>query len=167
MSATQTPRKPPTIGQFKRWARDCAPDARAVLLAQAFMELERERVDAYIRPIFDKYGFEVAAKWQERGRTAAITVPRDLYLCDDEVQVACYFEECDQAHRAHGFTGPKGHCPALVAEGLHRTAKACLVGLAEPLFGIEWGQIFGADEKRYLDLLIGACLKAESEGKRR
>lgn len=149
-------RSKPTIEQFKQWAIDCAPAAKAVLMAQAFAELERERVDAYILPIFQSFQphFRVNPKWAER-YGELVQKPRDLYLCDNEAIVADYFAECDAAHRAHGFKGPQGHCPALSAEWLHTQAETALIELAKPLTGID--NVYGEDRARYLKILIGAC----------
>ena len=36
----------PTLQEFKSWSKDCAPAARAVLMARVFAEMERKRVDA-------------------------------------------------------------------------------------------------------------------------
>lgn len=145
-----------TLPAFKRWAKDCAPAAKAVLMAQAFAELERARVDAYILPIFQTYTFRVNPKWAERyGET--VKAPKDLYLCDEEDKVQNYFEDCDQAHRAHGFTGPQGHCPALTAEHLHTLAEGLLMELAKDLTGIDPCGLYGENRAKYLKILIGAC----------
>jgi hypothetical protein len=168
MRLTQTAtRTPPTLEAFKHWAADCAPAARAVLLAQAFAELERERVDAYVRPIFDRYQFQYAAEWGDRrgGLSGPIPSPKDLYLCDDAPGLAAYYADCDDAHRAHGFTGPAGHCPALRAESLLLAAQNALIDLAKPLFGFDARDLYGEDRRKCLDLLLGACLKAEREGR--
>lgn len=156
-------RTAPTLDEFKQFSKDIAPAARAVLMARAFAEVERERVDAYVLPIFTSYRFEYGAKWG-KGRLdlqGPIPAPKDLYLCDDEPMLAAYYEDCDQAHRAHGFKGPKGHCPALVAEHLVIVTEQALMDLAKPLFGID--HIYGDDRTKYLDLLIGAALKAEKD----
>lgn len=148
----------PTVAQFKRWCQDHHGLAKAVCLAKAFAQVERERVDAYIRPIFDSYKFEYGPEITRRELTGRIPSPKELYLVDDGPELAAYYADCDDAHRAHGFTGPKGHCPALVAEHLLCIAEGHLIDAAMPLFGIE--HVYGDDRKRYLDLLIGACLKA-------
>lgn len=155
------PAKRPTLPEFKRFCKDVAPAAKAVLMARVHAELERERVNAYILPLFREWApFKVRADWAERlGET--IDTPDRLYLCDDEPYIAAYFEACDKAHREHGFTGPKGHCPALVADHLLMVTEQALIDLAKPLFGID--HVYGDDRKRYLELLIGACIKAESE----
>ncbi len=149
-----------TLEQFKKFSLDVAPAARAVLMARVFAEMERERVDAYIRPIFDSYGFTYGAI--TRGELSGlIPDPKHLYLADDGPIVADYYAECDAAHRAHGFTGPQGHCPALIAENLVITTERLLIELAEPLFGIK--DVYGENRVKYLELLIGAALKAEKD----
>ncbi len=149
MSTTTTP----TLDTFKQWAKDVQPAAKAVLMARVFAEMERERVDAYIRPIFEGYHFDTLPKIHDY--TGPINDVDHLYLCADEMQVAAFFAECDTAHRAHGFTGPEGHCPALTAEHLVIVAEQCLMDLAKPLFGIE--DVYGENRTKYLELLIGAC----------
>lgn len=146
------------LPNFKQWAKDCAPAAKAVLMAQAFAELERERVDAYIAPIFASYTFPVRADWQKR-YGPVVKVPKDLYLSDAEDLCTNYYEDCDRAHRAHGFTGPKGHCPALIAENLLMRAQSALIRLAEPLTGIDPDRVYGDDRKQYLHILVGACVR--------
>lgn len=132
-------------------------------MAQAFAELKREQVDAYIQPIFDDFGFEYAARWAERGGpTGRIAKPEDLYLCDDEAGMKRFYECCDEAHRAHGFDGPKGHCPALTAEHLLVIAQNALIDASSPLFGVDFSATFGDDRRKLLDLLLGACLKKEA-----
>ncbi len=150
----------PTIGEFKAFAKDVEPAARAVLLALAHAQLERTRVDAYILPIFQSFGFKYAGRWDKAG---PIEKPEHLYLCDDDEALADYYAECDQAHRAHGFTGPAGHCPALTAETLVTQTENALIDLARPLFGLEVSQLYGEKRAKYLELLIGASIKAGAE----
>jgi hypothetical protein len=154
--------KQPTLTQFKAFAKDVAPAAKAVLMARVFAQMERERVDAYIGPIFASHTFPVHADWHE-GYGPIVKREKDLYLCSDESMCTAYYAECDAAHRAHGFTGPEGHCPALTAETLVMKTESALIELAEPLFGIEACNLFGDNRVKYLDLLIGACMKADKE----
>lgn len=148
--------KTPTLAEFKSWSKDCAPAAKAVLMARVYADMERERVDAYIRPIFDSYHFTYGAHGRER-QGHPIESPKHLYCCDDEVQLKCYYADCDDAHRAHGFTGPIGHCPALTAEHLLIVTEGLLFDLAEPLLGIDGRTLYGENRAKYLELLIGAC----------
>jgi hypothetical protein len=154
--------KTTTAQGLKTWARAHARLAEAVLLAQAFAEHERARVDAYVLPIFKRYRFTMAERWTGPGYEKLIEKPSDLYLAgedgpDLEAKTAAYYAECDTAHRAHGFHGPAGHCPALSAEHLLIEAEGQLIDAAEPLFGIERGRLYGENRRKYLALLIGAC----------
>jgi hypothetical protein len=152
--------KQPNIAEFKRWAKSHTALAEAVCLAQAFAELQRERIDAYITPIFQRYGFQYSGELC-RNLSGPLPNQGDLYLCEDP-RIADYFEECDQAHRAHGFTGPHGHCPALVAEHLLIKAQNALIDAAMPLFGVEHHMMSTDQRRKYLDLLLGACLIKEA-----
>lgn len=108
----------------KRWARANQSAALAVVKAQELAAAERARVDTYIAPVFARFSFA-----DEAG--AAITDPRKLYRCEDDVKVAEYFAACDVAHREHGFAGEPGTCPALVAEhAATKTENALLDSLA-------------------------------------
>ena len=152
-----------TLDTLKEWSKDCAPAALAVLMARVYAQMERERVNAYILPIFNTYKFECADRWKDRGYEPPITSPDRIYLCDDEPQVQSFYEACDKAHRDHGFTGKPGHCPALIAEHLVIVTEQALIDLAIPLTGID--HVYGENRTKYLDLLIGSCLKAEKETK--
>lgn len=151
------------LEEFKAWAKDNCGVARAVCLAQAYKECERKRVDAYIKPILARYDFRVRERdrrGDELGR--AITTTRDLYLTDDP-RLDAFFAECDVAHRAHGFAGPAGHCPALTAEHLHIEAENALLELGAALTGVAKDRLYGDNREKMLKLLLGACLKAEEE----
>ena len=157
------------LQKFQKWANDNAELGHAVAMAQAFAELQRERVDAYIQPIFNGFCFHYAAKWEDSGRglSGPIDSPKHLYLCDDEAQMALYYEACDKAHRAHGFKGPHGHCPALVAENLLMEAQRHLLKSGSELFGVNFEDVYGEQRAKAIGLLMGATIKAWSERKRR
>jgi hypothetical protein len=143
------------VEQFKQWAKDVRPAAKAVLMARVFAQMERERVDAYIQPILEDYAFKADAfEGKFRGGNETITKTSDLYLTDDP-RLPDFYAACDREHRKHGFTGPDGHCPALRAENLLMQAEQALIKLAEPLFGID--DVYGDNRTKYLELLIGAC----------
>lgn len=144
----------PTLGQFKSWAHSHYGLARAVCMAQAFAGRERERIDAYILPLFKRWNFK-----DETG--AEITHPDRLYRCHDESYCAAFYEACDVAHREHGFKGKHGHCPALRAERLLVIAENALIEAAKKLFGVEVFMLQSDERRKYLDLLLGACLKEE------
>ena len=155
-----TTMKQPTLTEFKHWSRENYRLAHAVCLAQAFAECERKRVDAYIQPIFEKYGFraDLTVDRETEWHNKPLTTPRDLYLSEDP-RIPAYYEECDAAHRAHGFTGPKGHCPALVAENLLIEAQNALLDSGAELIGIDRGLLYGVNREKILNLLLGAALK--------
>lgn len=161
MSTQQQQKKPtPTLPEFEAWACDCAPAGRAVLMAQAFAETTRQHVDAYIRPIFDAFAFEYSGDLASRLHLSGpIPTPNELYLCGDGQSTDAYYAECDRIHKAHGSTLPTGHCPALHAEMLLTQTENALIELAAPLFGVHGHELCGENRRRYLDLLIGACLK--------
>jgi hypothetical protein len=150
----------PTLTQFKAFSADIAPIAHALLLATAFAQAETERVNAYVRPIFDRYGF-VYGDLLPKKAGQPIEKPDYLYMSTDEAKVAAYFAECDAAHRAHGFAGPENHCPALVAQSLQIDAENALIEAAEPFFGVKQWQLTLEQRAKYLDLLTGAALQAK------
>ncbi len=150
-----------TKEKFLAWAKKKENRNVALLYckAKAFAEVERKRVDAYILPIFKTYGFREDHKYGE-GHTPTnnlIEDPDDLYLCDDP-RLPEYYEETYKAHTAHGWTGERTHCPALVAENLVIQAENAVLKLGEELTGIAPEQLYGDNRKKMLDLLIGALL---------
>jgi hypothetical protein len=143
------------VEQFKQWAKDVQPAAKAVLMARVFAQMERERVNAYVQPILASYAFKADAfDGKFRGGNETITKSSDLYLTEDP-RLPEFYAACDKAHRDHGFTGPDGHCPALTAEHLLVQTEQALIELAKPLFGID--DVYGENRTKYLELLIGAC----------
>lgn len=153
----------PSLSEFKTWARAHSTAAIVVCAAQAFAKVERERVDAYIRPIFNRYAFQKSLPVGKDGwrMSGPVNKPDDLYLCTDEPRIAAYYAECDAAHRAHGFTGPDGHCPALVAAEIARKCENGLITEGAKLMGIELPLLYGERRQKMLDLLLGACLKTD------
>ncbi len=157
--------KTPTLQQFKTWSKLHRPLAEAVCMAQAFAECERERVDAYIQPIFDSFNFMIGEKMGNRLQNDVgerITDPKQLYLCTDETLCAQYYAACDVAHRAHGFTGKPGYCPALIAEDQLRKAQHALIDAGCKLMDIDPASLWDMKNRdKMLDLLLGACLKKD------
>lgn len=157
-----TKKKPqPTVTEFKKWCRANKKLAMDVCKAMAFAEVERERVNAYIKPIFDSYTFlDTLLDEGERLTENRITDPKQLYLCTDETLIAHYYKTCETAHREHGFTGPGGYCPALTAEHAVTKAEWALLDAGCELFGLSDHPPMLDDRQKFIDLLIGACLKA-------
>src|SRR4029453_14326442 len=140
----------PTVQGLKQWAIEAAPLASAVLAARVFAEATRARVDAYTQAILDEFPpFPPDPRWAgevaDRCRPdGGIQRPADLYLADvpqDDPVLQAFYRACDRAHRAHAFTGPDGHCPALHAEALRRTAEKALLESAGALFGWTYDQL--------------------------
>lgn len=146
--------KRPNVHQFKSWCKAHRSLAEAVCLATAFAQAQRVRVDAYIQPLFDSFGFldEEGAKIDKAG---------NLYLCTDEATCTAFYAAADAAHRAHGFTGPQGHCPALVAEHLQIQAEYQLIEAGCELFGLNAAYVCGENRAKLLQLLLKSCIAGE------
>lgn len=140
-----------TAADFKKFlAGEAGKLADGVMVAMAFAKLERERVDAYIEPIFATFSFT------ESRTGKPIATPDSLYLTDDEPRLKEYYAACDAAHRKHGFTGPEGHCPALIAENAVMKAERALLEVAAKWFDLDVDLIYGENRKKMIDLLLGA-----------
>lgn len=151
--------KQPTLQQFKRFAKQNASLAYAVAVAQAFAQCERERVDAYIEPMFQSFSFHARADWGGD----LLTKAKQAYLCGDEAGIAKFYAEADKLHRIHGFKGEAGYCPALVAEEIQRKAERAILEAGSEFLGVDFANTYGETRKKALDLLMGACLKARAE----
>lgn len=161
---TTTEEKPKlTVESLKAFARsdDTKSCVRAYLLAQVFAQAERERVDAYIKPLFELYNFYVSKECRSLDKDERITDINLLFLTDlKSPQYLEFMEECDKEHRKHGFTGPKGHCPALIAESLKIDAENLLLDHAVsalPL-GIDRDRLYGNARKKMLDLVVSMTI---------
>jgi hypothetical protein len=171
----------PTLDEFKRWSRENAKLAFAVCETLAVAQTVKAHEDEYIKPIFDSFNFiyegnAVARLDSRRGEKLAgkpVPSPHDFNFCllhgqeePDHIKdkLRSYYAACDAAHRDHGYTGlPEGQSPTLRAEQLHREAEWALMDSAGPLFGLTDHPHLPEHRKRYLDLLIGSCLKALDE----
>lgn len=141
-----------TVRKLKSWARTNLELATLALKAKVFADLERERVNAYILPIFASYGFTNDLD----GSGALLTDPRKLYLSSDEERCTIYFADCDRAHREHGYEGEAGTCPALVAEDLQIKAENLLLDSLGKFIGVDVPLSLELRAKA-LDIAIGAC----------
>ena len=156
--------KTPNIDDFKAWARANHGAALLVFKAQAFAELERERVDAYIEPLFKSFNFEYCGALAEKtGMSGPLPSSKELYLCDDEERVKEYFKACARAHRAHGWQGEEEFCPALVAEHAHVIAENEFLREGCKVFGIDAIPARPDLRQRMLKLLLGACTVSMKE----
>lgn len=139
------------VAKLKTWARTNRSLAMMVAKAMAFAQVERERVDAYVVPIFVRYGFTDS----DTGET--LTDPRKLYLSNDEKRCAEFYAEVAIAHRANGWDGDPEFCPALVAEDLQTKAENLLLESLGKRIGVDG--FYNLDlRKRVLDLSLAVCL---------
>ncbi len=143
------------VDKIKSWANAHRELALTVCTAKAFAEVEKERVDAYILPLFE--GYEFMNDNDLDGSGEKITNPKHLYLSDDDELATKYYADCDRAHRAHGFDGPEGHCPSLVAESLLTEAENLLLAEVTELMGV--GEVHNLDLRaKVLDWGLSVCL---------
>lgn len=142
----------PKLKQFIAFCKKNSELAYSVVAAQAFAAVEKERVDAYTQPILDR-----TPLFDDKGDR--IVALRYVWHCADESAVAAFYAECDKAHRAHGFTGPDGHCPALVADYDRIKAENAILKEAGEFFDVETCSMRSEDRNKMLDLVLGACLK--------
>ena|SRR5581483_10804931 len=143
-----------TPAEFKVWAKLNKPIAKAVCAAMAIAQVERERVNAYVLPIFQTYRF-----LDENG--AQIDSPDKLFLSEDDAMCKAFYAACDVAHRAHGWKGSEGSCPALTAANLVIKAENALLEAGCEFLGLKEmpSALYGGDKrKEMLDLLLKACL---------
>jgi len=174
-----------TESDLQQWAKDNAKLALAVCETQAYAEVTKEMVDAYVQPLFDSFDFICEGTMAERfdaspreGDTEKyvgrkIKTPNDREFCwlhgrdeSDEIKdkLRRYYEAVDAEHRRQGYHDlAPGHCPALRAQNLHTQAENALIDSAHDLFGVDSHQLYGDNRKTYLDLLMGICIKALSE----
>jgi hypothetical protein len=177
--------KSPSVADLKRWSRENAKLALAICEAQAYAEMTTARVAVYTQPLFDSFAFICEGTMAERfdasprnGDTAKwvgrkIKTPADEEFTmlhgreeTEEIQAKLrrYYAALDEEHRRQGYRGLKpGECPALAAQFLHTQAENALIESARDLFGIEFHQLYGDLRKRYLDILMGACITTLSE----
>lgn len=100
-----------SVETLKAWAAANQGYGRALIVARGVAKAIRIWVDSYTTPIVAQFDF-VDEDTGER-----ITKPGDVWNAGaSEETFERYYAALDAAHRAHGFTGPEGHCPALIAE---------------------------------------------------
>lgn len=172
-----------SVQDFEQWCRDNAKLALAVCEAQAAAEVTKERVAAYIQPIFERFNFICEGTTAERfddspregdtekwvGRKIKTPDDSEFWMLhgaeeSDEIKakLRAYYDACDAEHRRQGYTDlPKDHCPALRLASIHIEAENALIESAKPLFGID--QVYGQNREKYLKLLIGGCIKSLGE----
>ncbi len=158
-----------TVAKLKNLSKDTTLHAcaRTVLLAKANAELTREKVDAYIEPLFQSYGFTVDRETRTGDKGKPIAHSDKLYLSTDQAKQTEFYAECDHAHRQHGYADLKpGQCPALIAENLMITAENHLLAYALPHLGVDpTGAVCQLENRRkMIDLLLTLAVKGAPRG---
>lgn len=143
------------IETMKQWAKKSKSLALTVCKARALAEVESDRVASYVDPLFDKFNFE-----DQHGK--AIKERAQLYLCRDENLCAEFYTACTAAHKANGFTGKDGYCPALIADGLAIEAESALLLSLGEFAGV--GNRFNCSSRKIRDnslsLALTLCVNA-------
>lgn len=175
-----------SVADLQQWARDNAKLALAVCEAQAYAEVTKERVDPYVQPIFDTFNFICEGVFaenfdasprraddEEKSVGRKIKTPYDREFCwlhgpeeSEEIKdkLRRYYEAVDAEHRRQGYHDLEpGHCPALRAQNLHTEAENALIHSGCDLFGVDSHQLYGNNRQKYLELLMGVCIKALGE----
>lgn len=145
-----------SVRGLQEWAAMNYELGLAVVAARVHAELERKRVDEYIRPVFE--GFEFL---DDEGKR--ILNERHIFACPDEELCAKYYAACDKAHRAHGFDGPEGHCPALIAEHEAMKAEQALLVAAARFMGVDPAGFYGKNREKALELFVALCVQRAGE----
>lgn len=152
---------------------------RSALVLEARADIIREKVDAYISEVFERFEFYLAPKWMERthddklfgtdfpgGRIMNI---EDLYLTDlKSDNYLAYCDACRDAHLANSFAhtvlereeetgGDRGWCPALIAETEHREAEQVLSDYASDHLGFP--KVTYPERKKFLDIVTTIVLQ--------
>jgi hypothetical protein len=152
--------KQPDKKDIPRIVEALTPAVNAALLAKTFAQCEREKMDKVDRYLLEGIAIYTSEENATRGRKVERVLDHNLlYLADLESEpVKFYYQERQKEVDALGYKLPRGHCPALVAEGLERQARRLLVDCAAEFFGVTFDQVLGAGlEKleKYEALLIG------------
>jgi hypothetical protein len=141
--------------------------AATVIAKMAYSQVMREKVDAYIRPVFDRFTFTVVERFQKT-RGERITRPEDLYLSDDDALCKEFYLACHEAHRENGHVMKEvGDCPALIAEWELCQAEYALLVYAGKAFEAPLEELGLESRKKCVDLLVGLAVKADTDRKGR
>ena len=138
---------------LKQWSITNRPKAVKVIGAQIVAKDTRAFVDSYKLPIFRRYAFK-----DDEGNP--ITSMTDLYRCDDQTMLRAYYDEVDAENRKHGFTGPKDHCPALIAENELIRLEQELIESACIVLKVGSEHFYGDLRQKLVKTFIGLCVNA-------
>ncbi len=142
-------------------------DAVNTLLdAKLIAQVEREKMDKLDAELLQRFEIFTSSRWANGGPRSMpvrrITKEKDLYLADQDSEVMTdYYKARREGIAALGYKVEGDTCPALVAENLVMDARAEVVKVAGPMFGL------GADPVQRLmcagmdkyDEFIDLCMK--------
>lgn len=145
-----------TIADCRRMTEDVktAELVASYLFAKASAEYMRERVDAYLQPVFKRYEFWCAHTGER------IENYRQIYRALDTQEEQCdaFFRACDAEHRRQGYEPEQfGQCPALVAEHQAIEQRKKLLDHARKM--LDMPEIYSPDLLDQLEeLVVGAVM---------
>lgn len=151
----------PTLNRakFLAWIKSEGHDlALEITALQAFAQVVRAEVNARTKPIFARYSFKVHPEFHRCGAGEAITDQSKLYLAGNAPEVAAYDAEVEAAHRAAGWKGAPGTCPALVAEAELIKAENAFIKAASNAAEFDFTRAYGKTRDEFLRLTLGACI---------
>ena len=147
--------------------------AAALIVAQTIAQSTKERVDKYIRVVFDMFEFHVTDRFEKLRKEheretppdspfapgRIITNPDDLFLCEEEDKLKEYYALCDVAHRTAGYNLEEGHCPALIAKYAETEAENALLEHTDSKLGTPFRETYLEKRETALRLILGMALQ--------
>lgn len=106
----------------------------AVLMAMAYTETIRPRIEKIQNELITFWKFEPCQKWKDRKISdlpEVITKWKHSYMLSDE-DAKLLFAEYDEQIKKAGFNVEPGYCPLLIAEDVERRTKRFLIDVMEP-----------------------------------
>lgn len=132
-------------------ARALRPYVDLLLVAMAFAQLEREKIDKIQRRLL------------ATGAYGGDGDPKKVWTLPDEATDR-FYADCHKEYLAAGYKVEPGYCPALIAEHKQVEAEWALIKAAEEFFeGVTNNQLLCGTKtmngletrQKYIDLLIG------------
>jgi hypothetical protein len=140
----------------------CHIPVNAYLMARAYAETMRSRVDEVQRAVLAECPLDMDPQWIERRGDEKITEPSLTYLAVAS-GLKDYWAECNKRERELGIKPddmPDEHCPALVAEHLQVQTEWLLLECGWAAIDVDgspdgWKRLYGEQRKKFIDLLCG------------
>jgi hypothetical protein len=160
MTMTAQAALPKLDAKFRAKARAMRGDAELYCTALAFAQTMREQVDAIAARLLAE---ECPLYMDLNGRGDRIVAPKDTWLCEDQPALDAYYAAMDRELRAAGLKPDEmedGYCPALVAEHNAQKLRWAIIDAMAPLVGIDRKQLWGDNEAKFFELVMGLILNA-------